>query len=99
MGTGAFVFASRFSGLGILGTGLLGPGPTLYCLLLRLYKECKYKRKNGHWCKKEGSRVLNQDGTIMWKSAIPVAVNILTNGGYLLAMSLGWKFAKAAGLN
>lgn len=47
MGTGAFVFASRFSDLGILGTGLLAPGPIIYCLVLRLFKECKYKRKNG----------------------------------------------------
>ena len=48
MGTGTFLFASRFSDLGILGKGLLGPGPTIYCLVLRLFNECKYRRKNGY---------------------------------------------------
>ena len=99
MGTGSFVFASRFSDLGILGTGLLSPGPTIFCLVLRLFSECKYRRKNNYWCKKECSRVVYPDGSLMWKSLIPVLVNVFTNSGYILVMSLAWGFAKAAGLN
>ena len=99
MGTGSFIFASKYSHLGVLGTGLLGPGPTLMCLLLRLVKEGKYKHRTGNWCKKENSRVLHPNGALMWKSLIPLAANVLTNVGYFIVLTLAWKLSKAAELN
>ena len=42
---------------------------------------------------------MNADGTLLWKSLIPVTVNIFTNGGMLIVMAIGWKLGKAAGLN
>ena len=35
----------------------------------------------------------------MWKTLIPLFGNAITNGGYLVVMSLAWDFAKAGGLN
>ena len=100
MGTGAFIFASNFSDYGIIGTGILAPGPFIMCLATRTYKEISYKRRSGSWFKPgNASRVMTPEGKILWKSLIPVTVNLLTNGGYLVVMSLGWKFAKASNMN
>ena len=90
MGTGAFIFASNFSDYGIIGTGILAPGPFIMCLATRTYKEISYKRRTGSWFKPgNASRVMTPEGKILWKSLIPVTVNLLTNGGYLVVMSLG----------
>ena len=55
--------------------------------------------KHGTWCKAEGSRVLDKEGNLMWKSLIPVITNVLTNVLYLLVMAVGWKLAKASDMN
>lgn len=99
MGTGAFIYASNFSQYGTLGVGIIGPGVVLYTALFRIILECRYKHKTGRWIKPKGSRVMTPEGKLIWKSWIPVIVNLLTNGGYLCVMSFGWKLAKASGLN
>lgn len=100
MGTGAFIFASNFSGQGIFGTGLIGPGAFLLCVILRAQSEIRYRCKNGRWTKEgDKSRVLKPDGKILWKSLIPLTANVLTNLLYLLAMTIGWKLAKAGNIN
>ena len=42
---------------------------------------------------------MTPEGKILWKSIIPVIVGVLTNGAYLLVLSLGWKLAKASDMN
>ena len=69
------------------------------CLIVRVYQESRYKLRTGSWLKDKGSRVIGPDGNILWKTLIPVMMNILTNGGYLCLMAEGWKFSKEAGLN
>ena len=99
MGTGAFIFASSFSEYGMIGTGILAPGPFFFCLIIRLFQEIRFRRRTGSWFKKEGSRVKTPEGKIIWKSLIPVAVNVITNALYLIVITIGWKLAKASGLN
>ena len=99
MGTGAFIFASNFSDQGLFGTGLLGPAPCLILIVLRFVLELRYRLRTGRWTKTKNSRLLTDDGKIRWATLIPLVGNVITNGGYLLSMSLGWKFAKAAGIN
>lgn len=56
--------------------------------------------KNGRWTKEKGSYLLTDgDRKIRWSSLIPIFASFLTNTLYLLAMSIGWKLAKASGLN
>ena len=98
MGTGAFIYASNFAEYGILATGILGPVPFIYCLIIRIVCEVKYRYKTGTWFKDKNSRVY-QDGKIVWSSLIPLIVGMSTNFGYLLIMSLGWDFAKASDMN
>ena len=69
------------------------------CVILRLYKECKYHNKTGSWFKPTKSRIKNEDGTYRFDWLIPLWANILTNGGYLCVISVGWKLAKASGMN
>ena len=100
MGTGSFLYASNFSEYGMVATGILGPGPALLCLVIRLTLEIKYRVKMGTWFKAgPASRVRTPQGKILWKSLIPIAMNILTNMGQLVVLSLGWKFAKASNMN
>ena len=81
-------------------TGILGPAPFLMCLTIRLSQEICYRAKKDTWFK-EGSksRVRTPEGQILWKSLIPVFINILTNASYLVVLTLGWKFAKASNIN
>jgi len=99
MGTGAFLFASKFSDYSTPGLSIMDPGAFIMCLFIRVYQECRFKLRTGSWFKPKGSRVIGPDGKILWKTLIPVIMNIVTNGGYLCLMAQGWKFAKAAGLN
>ena len=99
MGIGNFLFASNFSGRGLLGLGVLGPGGTILCLLIRIIKESIFRVKQGKWIKDKNSRVKNEDGSIKWKSLIPLIANVATNFIYLVVLTIGWKLAKASGLN
>ena len=99
MGTGNFLFASNFSYLGMSGLGLVGPSGTAICVVIRVVKECMYHRRTGRWIKEENSRLLTPEGKLKWSSCIPLVANVLTNFGFLLVLSVGWKLAKAAGLN
>ena len=100
MGTGSFIYATNFSEYGMLGAGMLGPGPFILCVIIRTYQEVSYKLRTGSWFKPKGaSRVLNPDGSIQWKSLIPLFVSIAMNQSYILVMSLGWKFAERSGMN
>jgi len=99
MGTGSFLFASNFSDKGLLGLGMVGPSGTLLCVVIRLIKEINYRRRNGSWIKEKNSRVKTPEGKWKWSSCIPLWGNILTNFGYLVCLTLGWKLAKACGLN
>ena len=99
MGTGAFIFASNFSDQGIAATGLMGPIPALLFILTRVIIECRYKKKNNRWTKEKNSRLLKEDGTVRWSTLVPLIGNVLTNALYLFAMTIGWKLAKASGLN
>ena len=98
MGTGAFIYASNFAEYGILATGILGPVPFIYCLIIRSVLEIKFYRRTGSWFKEKNSRVY-QDGKIVWSSLIPFTVSMVSNFCYLLVMSLGWDFAKASDMN
>lgn len=100
MGVGSFFYASNFSKYGVIGTGIVAPGPFIMCLSIRLFMEIRYRCKMGTWFKEgSASRVRTPEGKILWKSLIPVFMNILTNAGQLIAMTFGWKFAKASGMN
>ena len=100
MGTGAFLFASNFSkDLGLTGLALIGPFAFVMCIVIRVIQECRFKRRTGSWFKKENSRIMTKDGKYVWTTLIPLFANVLTNFGYLLVISIGWKLAKACGIN
>ena len=100
MGTGAFIYATNFSEYGIIGAGILGPGPFIMCVIIRTYQEARYKLRTGSWFKpKSASRVINPDGSVKWRSAIPLVISMTTNFSYILVMTLGWKFAEESGMN
>jgi len=99
MGFGAFLYATNFSKNGIVGTGIISPGPFFFCLTIRVVEEVRFKRRTGSWFKREGSRVMTPEGKIIWETLIPLSVNVATNVLYLIVLTLGWKFAKASGLN
>ena len=99
MGSGAFLYATSFSNYGIVGTGMISPGPLLFCLIIRVVEEVRFKRKTGSWFKRQGSRVMTPEGEILWITLIPLTVNAITNVLYLIVLTFGWKFAKASGLN
>ena len=99
MGTGSFLFASNFSDYATYGLAIIGPGGFLMCMMIRVITECRYRIRTGSWFKPKGSRVMGDDGKLLWRSLIPITVNVLTNGGMLVVMALGWKLGKAAGLN
>lgn len=99
MGTGAFLFASNFSDFGILGIGVLGMGGTLISALIKLVKEISFRLSTGKWVKDKNSRIRTDDGKIKWIFLVPLISNILCNFLYTLVLSVGWKLAKASGLN
>lgn len=100
MGTGAFIYATNFSKYGIVGTGILAPGPFTMCLIIRTYQEVKFRMKTGSWFKPgAASRVRTPEGKILWRTLIPLFVNVMTNLGYLVVMTIGWKLAKASEMN
>ena len=99
MGTGNFLYASNFSYLGMPGLGLVGPSGTAICVIIRIVKECRYHKRTGKWVKEENSRLMTPEGKLKWGSCVPLIANVLTNFGFLVVLSFGWKLAKAAGLN
>ena len=99
MGTGAFLFASNFSDFGIFGLGITGPGGAVLCILIRLFKDIAFRVRSGAWTNKNNSRVYTPEGKIRFLSLVPLLGSVLTNVGYLLVLTVGWKLAKACGLN
>ena len=55
--------------------------------------------REGKWIKSKNSRVKNDDGSVKWKALIPLTANVATNFTFLVVLSIGWKLAKASGLN
>ena len=99
MGTGAFVYAPKYSKFGLAGTGILGPPIFVIMTIWRLLLEIIYRFKNGHWLKKDNSRVLDKENKFKKRSLIPPLIHAVTNDGYLIVMSAAWNFAKRGGLN
>ena len=57
MGTGAFVYAPKYSKYGLAGVGILGPPTLVIMATWRFLLQVYYRCKNGHWLKKENSRI------------------------------------------
>ena len=98
-GIGAFLFASNFSDFGIYGLGIAGPAGIVFCILIRIFKDIVFRMRKGVWTNKNNSRIYTPEGKFRFISVVPLMGSTLTNVGYLLALAVGWKLAKACGLN
>jgi len=99
MGTGSFVYATNFAKYGFVGNGVLGPGNLIVCLLVKLAIEFRYYYKHKRWFKERNSTWLRADGSFYFYNSIAALANALTNDGYLIVMTIAWKFAKKGGIN
>ena len=99
MGSGAFIYASKYSEYGLVGTGVLGPGAFLMYLAIKVAREVNFEAKNKRWTKTENSSWVKDDGKIRWSSVIPLLGNMLCNIGYTIVMTFAWRLAEQAGLN
>lgn len=100
MGTGAYIFAPKYSEYGAAGTGVLGPGALIGYLILKLVREVIYRSKNGLWFKSESSNwIKDDDRKVRWQSVIPLVGNICLNIGYTVVMTIAWDFADKAKMN
>ena len=94
MGTGAFFNARRYSKFGVKGSGIIGPGAFLFYLLFRIGIQIKYRMCEGQWLKRQNSRVVSNEGKIKYTIIMPIVVNVATNLGYFVVMTLAWFYAK-----
>lgn len=62
MGSGAFIYASRFADMGLIGLGLVGPGCLILNIIVKLIIEGSYRCKHGRWFKKENSTWKTAEG-------------------------------------
>ena len=99
MGTGSFVFATRYSQYGLAATGILGPPIFVIYSLLTLVLAVSYRCKHGQWLKKENSRVVDENGKCKFKNMLMPLFHASVNVGYLFVMSAAWDFARRGGLN
>ena len=99
MGTGGAVYATCYARLGLVGVSVTGPGTFLIYLTWRIILEVTYRIKHGQWLKKQGSRVVDNDGNYKWRNLIPLLGNVFINGIYLIIMSYAWNFAQLGGMN
>ena len=58
MGTGCFIYASSFSGLGIVGTGTYAPGGFVFFLTIKIFMVIAHKLKTGFWVKRANSTLV-----------------------------------------
>ena len=99
MGTGAFIFASKYSEQGLLGTAVLGPMTFVVYTFVKLVREVSFKCRTGSWVKSKNSVWITDEGKIRWSSLIPLLNYIIFNIAYVLVMTVAWRFARKAGLN
>ena len=100
MGTGAAIFAVKYSELGFKGGGLTGPGVFIIFLLLWVFRESRYRIKNGRWTKPgKDSRLVWEDGKTKWSNLIPFLGNVTCNVSYLIVMTYAWEFAALGDIN
>ena len=62
MGTGSFIFATRYSDYGLSACGVLGPPMAIICIIWTYLLAAHYRCKNGTWLKKENSRLIDENG-------------------------------------
>jgi len=99
MGTGAFLFASKYSEYGLAGSGVLGPGAGVAFLLVKIIREVVYWCKHKSWVKPNKSSWVTDESKFRWSSLIPLLCNMGVNIGYTIVMSFAWNFAEQANLN
>jgi len=99
MGTGCFIYASSFSGLGIVGTGTYAPGGFVFFLTIKIFMVIAHKLKTGFWVKRANSTLVYPDGKIRWRNLIPLGSNAALNASYTCIMTYAWTYAKRGGLN
>ena len=99
MGTGSFVFATRYSQYGLVGTGILGPPIFVIYSLWTVILAISFRCKHGRWMRKENSRWVDEKGRCKCKNMLLPFVHAIFNVGYLSVMSYAWDFSKRGGLN
>ena len=99
MGTGSFVYASNYSGLGIVGNGTYAPGGFLFFTIIKIGMLIRSRIKTGAWINPANSTVVYPDGKIRWKNLIPLIGNTATSAAYAYIMTYAWMYAKRGGLN
>ena len=100
MGTGAFIYANSYSEYGLAGSGVLGPGAFIMYLVIKVFREIRFRSKNGKWAKSQNSSwVRDEDRKIRWMSLVPLLGNVACNLGYTIVMTFAWNFAEQGGLN
>ena len=64
MGTGQYLFATKFSQEGIIATSYVGPVPFLFCIFLKVYLAIRTKIKTGSFIDFTNSNIFDKDGKI-----------------------------------
>ena len=94
MGTGAFIYANSYSEYGLAGSGVLGPGAFIMYVIIKCFREIRFRCMNKSWTKKQNSSWVKDDGTIRWMSIVPLLGNVATTVGYTIVMTFAWNFAE-----
>jgi len=105
MGTGSALYATHYADLGFEGGGLCGPGVFIIFLVLWVFRETRYRCKNGRWTKpSDESRLVwindpkGRTGT-KWSNLVPFLGNVTVNVSYLIVMTYAWYFAELGDIN
>jgi len=101
MGTGAFIYATRYTQYGMSAAGLFGPGTFISSVIIKLVVEIRYRCKEGKWFK-EGNKSVFIDwkkGRLKFLPFVALFVQVFTNNGYFLTMTFAWEFAELGGMN
>ena len=82
-----------------MGGGVLGPVTFCTMIVWKIVREVAYKCKTGSWFKKKNSAWLKDEGSIRWRSLIPLLLNVVFQVGYVFLMTFAWNYATLAGIN
>ena len=101
MGTGAFIYATRYTQYGFTATGLFGPGTFIFALIFKALIELHYRCKESRWLKPNNKSVFFdvELKKIKWLAVVALLMQVITNNGYFFALTYAWEFAKLGGMN
>ena len=94
MGSGAFMYASRYAKHGVVGSAVLGPGTLIVYIVLKIIREVHYRYKHGTWFRPKNSVWVTDEGRFRWSSLIPLVASTVFLAAYVFVMTVAWNFAR-----